>query len=340
MNESKNDCNNLEIEVSTVVAVRNEESRIHKSLDSLVNQNLPREKYEIIVVDGMSEDKTRDILHQYQIKYPSLIKIFDNPGKIQSIGWNIGIKNSKGKYVQIHSGHVSLDDNYLASLAKELDSAPSVVAGIGGIYVIPEDERPFAKIVADVENSMLSHSSREPRDMIAFVDGVNWGVYRKEILESVGLFDERFTRGQDLELNSRIRKAGYKLMTSRHAKGFYYRKYNSLRSFSRRIPIYAMWAALVAKKNHNSFKILHLIPMIMSISVILLPVFLFFYPLLAYVIFLGLGVYFVVILAVSLRFLLARKNAKYLLVVPIFVIEHFFYGFGFLAGLFKKLPSK
>jgi len=339
MNESKNDYSNLEIHVSTVVAVRNEEARIQKALDSLVNQNFPRERYEIIIVDGMSDDKTRDILYQYQMKYPKLIRIFDNPGKIQSIGWNIGIRNSKGKFVHIASGHVHYDDHYLATLVKELDSAPNVVAGIGGIYVQPENEKPFAKIIADVQDSILSHSSREPTDVIAFVDTINWGVYRKKILESVG-FDKRFTRGQDLELNSRIRNAGYKLMTCRRAKGYYYRKYNSLRSFSKRMIIYGMWAALVAKKNHKSFKILFLIPMTMVISVILLPFLLFFYPSLANVIFVGLIGYFIVILTSSVHISFKRKNAKYLLAVPIYAIEHFCYGFGFLAGLFKKLPSE
>ena len=340
MSGSKHDNDSLGIKVSIVIPVRNEEYHIHKTLDSIVNQNFPREKYEIIVVDGMSEDRTRNILHQYQIKYPGLIRILDNPGKIQPTGWNIGIRNSNGKYVHYTTGHVLLDDHYLSTLVKELDFAPNEVAGIGGIYVQPEDEKPFAKIVADVESSILSHTSRESNDVITFVDTINWGVYRKEVLESVGLADERFTRGNDLELNSRIRRAGYKLMTCRNAKGYYYRKYNSLKSFSKRMMIYGMWAAFAVKKNHNSFKILYLLPLIMSISLILLIPLMFFYPLLDVVILFGLLVYFIILLISSIHLSFRRKNIKYLLAIPIYMIEHFCYGFGFLVGIFKKIPNR
>ena len=69
MNLTRNDSVEMKKDVSVIIAIRNEEGFIHRSLDSLVNQDFSKERYEIIVVDGMSVDKTREILSQYQTKH-------------------------------------------------------------------------------------------------------------------------------------------------------------------------------------------------------------------------------------------------------------------------------
>ena len=108
----------MEKDLSVILAVRNEESFIHKCLDSLINQDFSKDRYEIIVVDGMSDDKTRSIVIQYKIKYPSLITVLDNPKKIQAVGWNLGIKKAKGKIIQIFGGHVLAHSNYFNAIVR------------------------------------------------------------------------------------------------------------------------------------------------------------------------------------------------------------------------------
>ena len=88
-----------EIIVSVVMPVYNEEQYIEKCVESLLLQDYPIDKMEWIFVDGCSTDKTIEILNSYQEKYPSLIKVYNNPDKIVPYAMNIGISAAKGKYI-------------------------------------------------------------------------------------------------------------------------------------------------------------------------------------------------------------------------------------------------
>src|SRR2546428_8030917 len=90
MNPEKNDSAKIRKAVSIVMAIRNEEAYIRKCLDSLINQNFVHSKYEIIVVDGMSDDKTPEIVAECRTRFPDLIKTLDNQKKIQAAGRNLG----------------------------------------------------------------------------------------------------------------------------------------------------------------------------------------------------------------------------------------------------------
>jgi len=81
------------VEVSIIIPCRNEERFIGKCIESLINQDYPKDKLEIIIVDGMSKDKTRKIVQKYSKKYP-FIKLMDNPRKKTVFALNIGIKTA------------------------------------------------------------------------------------------------------------------------------------------------------------------------------------------------------------------------------------------------------
>ena len=90
--------------VSIIIPCRNEEKYIGKCLDSIINQDYPEEKIEILVIDGMSEDKTKEIIKQYSEKHP-FIKLLENPQKFTPFGLNIGIKKAKGKVIVRMDSH-------------------------------------------------------------------------------------------------------------------------------------------------------------------------------------------------------------------------------------------
>ncbi|MBE7447189.1 MAG: glycosyltransferase [Planctomycetia bacterium] len=64
--------------VSIIIPCRNEEKFISKCLDSIIAQDYPKDRIEVLVVDGKSNDKTRNVLKDYTDKY-SFIKTLDNP---------------------------------------------------------------------------------------------------------------------------------------------------------------------------------------------------------------------------------------------------------------------
>ena len=100
--------------LSIVIPVRNEEKFIQRTLESLVNQDFPRGRYELIVVDGRSTDLTVPIVQKFIADHPDVnIRLVDNPGILSSRARNIGIRMSKGQLIGVIDGHVYIPDNQL-----------------------------------------------------------------------------------------------------------------------------------------------------------------------------------------------------------------------------------
>ena len=85
---------NNNLKVSIIIPCCDEEKYIGKCLDSLVDNNYPKDFIEIFVIDGMSEDNTREIIKRYIEKYP-FIKLLNNSKRIVPTALNIGIKKAR-----------------------------------------------------------------------------------------------------------------------------------------------------------------------------------------------------------------------------------------------------
>jgi len=96
--------------VSIIIPTRNEEKYIGQLLDSLVKQNYPKNKIEVLIFDGMSNDKTTEIVRKYKRKLN--IKIFKNKKIKQVFAFNEGIKKAKAKYFFIIGAHSKLDSPF------------------------------------------------------------------------------------------------------------------------------------------------------------------------------------------------------------------------------------
>ena len=97
--------------ISVILPIRNEQKFIGELLNSIISQNYPKEMYEIIVCDGMSEDKTLDIVKKFQSKNNNL-KIIQNQKKIVPVGFNIGLNEAVGDIIIRLDGHCKIDTNY------------------------------------------------------------------------------------------------------------------------------------------------------------------------------------------------------------------------------------
>ena len=100
---------------SVLIVTRNEERYIGHLIEKLLEQDFPNDKYEIIVVDGMSTDKTSEIVQHYIEKTLDMIKLFVNKKKTLPPGWNIGILASKGDYVLRVDGHTEVPNDFLSN---------------------------------------------------------------------------------------------------------------------------------------------------------------------------------------------------------------------------------
>jgi glycosyltransferase involved in cell wall biosynthesis len=112
------------IEVSIIIPCRNEEKFIGRCLDSIVNQDFPKEKMEILVVDGMSRDGTKEVVKNYGERY-SLIKLLENPKKFTPFGLNIGVKEAQGEIIIRIDAHASYEKDYVSKCLKYFERISS-----------------------------------------------------------------------------------------------------------------------------------------------------------------------------------------------------------------------
>ena len=87
--------------ISVIIPVYNEERYIDGCVQSMLEQDYPKESMEWIFVDGMSKDATKQILTEYQSRYPALIRVLDNPDKTVPYAMNAGIRAAKGAYTSV-----------------------------------------------------------------------------------------------------------------------------------------------------------------------------------------------------------------------------------------------
>src|SRR3989344_832745 len=137
----------MKLELSVIIPCRNEEKYIGPCLDSLLLQDYPKEKLEILIIDGFSEDKTREILAGYA-KYP-FINVLDNPKKITPAALNIGIKNAKGSIIMRMDAHASYEKNYISECVKYLKEYDADNVG-GVVWAMPTVNTLAAHAIARV----------------------------------------------------------------------------------------------------------------------------------------------------------------------------------------------
>lgn len=326
--------NNLSL-VSIIIPCRNEEKFIGRCLDSIIAQDYPRDKFEVLVVDGMSEDKTREILRDYAERY-SFIRLLDNPKKITPCALNIGIKNARGEIIMRMDAHATYEKDYISKCVKYLNEYNA--DNVGGIMVtLPRNETFIGKAIAmvlshpfGVGNSAFRTGAKEPK----WVDTVFGGCYKREVFDKIGLFNENLTSTQDMEFNLRLKKAGGKILLHPDIVSYYYTR-SDFKSFCKNNLRNGLWVILPFKFSKIiPVSLRHLIPFIFVLSIIVSGVLSFFSSIFFWLFLLIVGFYSLTNLYFSFKIALRKKNIKYLVVIPVlFAALHIGYGLGSAWGL-------
>jgi glycosyltransferase involved in cell wall biosynthesis len=330
--------------VTVIIPVRNEEEYIGGTLKSILNCDYPHSLLEILVVDGMSEDSTREIVEKFKGRYP-FIKVLDNPAKIVPVAMNIGIKNATGEIIIRMDAHTEYERDYISKCVEYLEKTKA--DNVGG-PLRPRSKTFLQKAISLAVTSIFGVGNAKFHfdDKEGYVDTVTYGAFRREVFERVGLFDEELVRNQDDELNYRIIKSGGRIYLTPEIKSYYYPR-SSLRKLWKQYFEYGYWKVRVIEKHQLPASWRHLVPgtFVMSIFISLLLSLSSVWGI--YGLILILGSYSLLSLIFSIR--IAIKNGlRFLPVLPIvFATLHLSYGFGFIKGTwdfviakkFKKLKS-
>jgi glycosyltransferase involved in cell wall biosynthesis len=208
--------------VSVVVPCRDEAARILECIASLAEDGYQRNRLEILVVDGGSNDGTRQIVERMARTY-RCIELLENGRRTTTEGLNIGIQAATGEVIMIASAHARYEVGYISRSVEVLRASGADCVG-GRMETVPGEATVVADAIAlalssrfGVGNSRF-RTSPEP----GYVDTVAFGVYRRDVFDRVGPFDERLIRNQDIEFNARLRRAGGRILLVPGIRSFYY----------------------------------------------------------------------------------------------------------------------
>lgn len=319
--------------VSVLMPVRNEAAFIKRSVGSVIAQDYPRERIEILIADGMSEDGTRDIINGLEQKHRN-VRTVDNPGKIVATGLNAALVQAKGNVIVRVDGHCEIAPDYLRRCARHLlkDDVEAVggpVETVGQSYV--------ARVIATAMSSWFGvggSAFRVTNSPTQFTDTVPFPAYSRALIDRAGPFDEELVRNQDDEYNYRLRKLGVRILLASDVRSRYYSR-ATLKGLASQYFQYGYWKVRVMQKHPRQMRLRQFVPGLfvaaLLFGLVLFPVF----PVAKYFTALMASSYGVAVMVASI--FSARKHEWQLLpLLPVaFTILHLAYGLGFLIGLAK-----
>lgn len=320
--------------VSALLVTRNEKDYIRISLLSLIEQTYPKDKYEIIVIDGGSTDGTLDVIKKLQDTYNSdsfSIRVVPNPKKILATGWNIGIQSAKGEYVVRIDAHSTAEKDFIE---KSVDTMMRVDAVCVGGKLTSKSLNGDDNVISYVLSSPfgVGNSSFRVSEDEGYADTAVYGLYKKDIFEKAGYFDEKMVRNQDIEMHSRIKKVGGKFYFNPKIKSTYYTR-NTVKKMLKQAYGNGQWNMVLLKRGSGALSIRHLVPFAFVLSIVGAIALGFIHP-----IFWILGAAVILLHLILGVYFATKKTNKInqILVMPfLFISLHIAYGLGYVAGMVK-----
>ncbi len=302
-------------DASFVMPVRNEEKYLASAVESVFSQSAPG-KVELILAIGPSSDSTMDIAQGLKANYPNLV-VLENPTGDTASGLNLAIKQAKYEVVVRVDAHSQLTENYLKTAIEVMNQTGAANVG-GRMQAI--GETPFQQAVAFGYNNRvgLGGGSFHIGGKAGAVETVYLGVFQKSWLEKVGGFDPKWVRGQDWELNQRIRSAGGTIWFDPRLVVNYFPR-SSLRALAKQFYQTGIWRGALTRQAPFQSSVRYWIPPLFVIAA------LFGFPLWLYLLFIGL----IAFNAVEL------PNGVKLRVMLVLPTMHFAWGIGFWVGLIR-----
>jgi succinoglycan biosynthesis protein ExoA len=319
--------------VSVIMPIRNEEKYIERCIETLLKQDFPKKNLEIILVDGCSNDQTKTIIERYINNYPSLIKLIDNPNKTVQYALNIGINAAQGVYIVRLDAHSEYSNDYISKCVYYLEKTGAI--NVGG-PMIAKGRTQIQKIIAASYHSAfaLGGGRFHVENFEGFADTVYLGAFQRANIIKLGMYDERFPRSEDDELNYRIKKNGGTIYITKDIKSVYYPRDSFKKLFFQYFE-YGFWKVAVIKKHRIPARITHLIPgAFVLFNIVSIPLLFLSSPIaLLYSVVMGIYVLLGLYYSITNKYIAGSYNR--LLLFLTHLLLHFSYGIGFISGIYK-----
>lgn len=322
--------------VSLVVPVFNEAAHLPGLFDALERQTYPAGLLDVVIADGCSTDTTRAVAEQRAGRSPLRVQVVDNPARRTPAGLNAGIAAAHGDLVMIVGGHSAPEPTFVERSVNALLAHDATAAG-GQVETVGSGR--WGSAIATAMRSPFGvggNAMRSGRPHAGPADTVPFAVYRREVFDTLGGFDEAMVGAEDAEFNTRVRRHGGTLWFDPAIRSTYVGR-GDLGALARQCHVYGRGKAWIARRHRFVPAPRQLVP-----------------P--AFVAALGAGVlvaagttgprravgaapavlYSFVALAAARR---TARRGDALRVAAAFATMHVSYGAGFLRGAVRRPPS-
>lgn len=324
--------------ISVILAVRNEEYHLPQVLEDLARQTLPKEQFEVIVVDGMSTDRTAEVAREFASQFP-VFQLRENPRQLASAARNIGIVSAQGEYIIFIDGHCQIASDSMLADMLELFRQTGADVLCRPQPLTAEPMTTFQRAVAIARASALGHGvdSTIYSDFEGEAAAASSGAaYRSQVFKKVGSFDERFDACEDVELNARADLSGLKAhMSPKLTVRYVARK--GVAALWRQLFRYGVGRVRLLVKHPTTASPGTFVPPALAASVLLLIFWWLLYTPVAIVLSVLVGLYLLVVLITSAALSIKHGLELFPKLLVIFPAIHLALGFGFLTGPFAML---
>ncbi len=318
--------------VTLFIPMRNEAGFIDSCLDCVVGFDWPKDRLEVLVLDGQSTDRSAGIVEDYSCRHP-WIRLIPNPARIQAAAFNRALALARGAYFVRLDAHTQYDPDYVSQCVRALERTGA--GNVGG------PQHPVGRGYIDGAIA-LAYQSRFAAGDAAFryadnerwVDTVYLGAWRTEKLRQLGGMNEAWLVNEDYELNYRLRQTGERILLTPAIQSRYWVR-PSLRALGRQYFRYGMWRVRTVMTHPGSLRWRQLAAPAFVLALLASVALASRAPALA----LGVPVLYVAASLVASGLAAARGGGRFFPLLPvIFATIHLAWGTGFLAGVVRFLP--
>jgi len=321
--------------ISVICPIYNEESRIEACIQSIVNQDYPKEEMEVLFVDGMSTDRTRDIVMEYSRQYP-FIRLLDNPKHTAPVALNTGIRAAQGDIIVRLDAHSKYPTDYFTVLVSKLQNSDA--DNVGGVCnTLPAKDTSICRAIAHAMSSSFGMGNSHFRvgvDHEMWVDTVPFGCFHRDLFEKIGFFDEELVRNQDDEFNGRIIQNGGKILLLPQVVVDYFAR-DSISKTAKMFYQYGLFKPLVNKKLQKPTTLRQFFPPLFLAGIVIGGLLSFFSPIVMWIYFSVIVLYILIGLLAGVR--CTRRLSDILWMPIVFAAIHCSYGFVYWEVIFKVL---
>ncbi len=322
--------------LSVICPIYNEEKYIAQFLDSLLRQDYPKDDLEILLVDGMSKDRTREVVADYTTRYP-FIRLIDNPDRIVPCAMNRGIEQARGDVIMRLDAHASYQPDYFSVLVNGLKRLRADNVGtVCKTDVLNKTPKTLAiREVLGNKFGVGNSTFRTGIDREQEVETVPFGCWPKEVFEKYGKYNERLVRNQDIELNKRIIRGGGKIYILPDTYCTYLAR-ETWTALAKNNYANGKWNILTVyyTKMFSSLSLRHFIPLLFLLSLIVPTLLALVWWPFVWVSVASLLAYLGLLLSVSVK-LAIQKHLNIFYLLATFFVLHLSYGWGSLMGILK-----